>query len=230
MASLSQNSNRAGPIREKKPKPAPVNIPNPPPSSSPPLLANLSIISSTSSESESESTASPEMEHASSPRAHGVVVIAVAPEHHVDCGKMGWRLAAAACGDEAGGGVEEEEEGEVRWRERRVASLWSVAGALLVVAALAVAGHYCLYHDPAAFSREEGRSSFLLPLYPKSGGGGAGAGAAGESAGGVKPDSAGAETRENSSAVLPIRGNVFPDGCVQPVQELDSISYETAEF
>ncbi|XP_052158525.1 aspartyl protease APCB1-like [Oryza glaberrima] len=152
------------------------------------------------------------MEHASSPRAHGVVVIAVAPEHHDDSGKKGWRLAAAAFGDEAGFGVEEEEEGEVRWRERRVASLWRVAGALLVVAALAVAGHYCLYHDPAAFSREEVRSSFLLPLYPKSGGGGAGAGAAGESAGGVKPDSAGAETRENSSAVLPIRGNVFPDG------------------
>uniref|UniRef100_A0A0E0E0D0 Peptidase A1 domain-containing protein n=1 Tax=Oryza meridionalis TaxID=40149 RepID=A0A0E0E0D0_9ORYZ len=153
------------------------------------------------------------MEHASSPCAHGVVVIAVAPDQHDD-GKKGWRLAAAAFGDEAGFGVEEEEEEdgeeeEVRWRERRVASLWRVAGALLVVAVLAVAGHYCMYYDPAVFSREEGRSSFLLPLYPKSSGGGAGAGAAGESAGGVKPD---AEARENSSAVLPIRGNVFPDG------------------
>uniref|UniRef100_A0A0E0LA95 Peptidase A1 domain-containing protein n=1 Tax=Oryza punctata TaxID=4537 RepID=A0A0E0LA95_ORYPU len=150
----------------------------------------------------------PEEEERPPPRAHGVVVIAVAPDdHHHHHGKKGWRLAAA----EAGFGVEEgeeEEEEEVRWRERRVASLWRVAGALLVVVALAVAGHYCLYYNPAAFSREEGRSSFLLPLYPKAGGGGA----AGESATGVKGDGAGAEARENSSAVFPIRGNVFPDG------------------
>ncbi|KAF0904084.1 hypothetical protein E2562_031760 [Oryza meyeriana var. granulata] len=158
------------------------------------------------------------------PRVHGVVVIAVPDE-------KGWRLAAfgeegnaavtaaaAAFGrsrdGESGVGDEDEEMEEVRWRERRVASLWSVAGALLVLTALAVAGQYCLYYPAAEMLREERRSSsFLLPLYQKASGGG---GAARESAAGVKADGAaaawGGEARENSSAVLPIRGSVFPDG------------------
>ncbi|KAL5200789.1 hypothetical protein ABZP36_021992 [Zizania latifolia] len=112
-----------------------------------------------------------------------------------------------SCGEARG--IEVEEDHAARWRERRVLSLWHVAEALLVLAALAVAGHYCLYYPAGVgvpFSREEpwreGRS-FLLPLYPKA--------RASQDSGGVKAGAGTAEAMENSTAVLPIKGNVFRD-------------------
>ncbi|KAK1288939.1 hypothetical protein QJS10_CPB19g01582 [Acorus calamus] len=75
--------------------------------------------------------------------------------------------------------------------------------------------------DPRRRRPDESRS-FILPLYPKSGGGGDRLGLRPE--GDVKLRSAGDEsgrtTRRfvNASAVLPVRGNVFPDGCAYDQQ------------
>lgn len=91
---------------------------------------------------------------------------------------------------------------------------WRAAEALLLLAALAVAGHYCLYSADVAvrflgegWRWSEGQStSFLLPLYPK-----AGDGPGGVKTGAEDDAAAGARAGVNSTVVLPVRGNVFPD-------------------
>lgn len=102
----------------------------------------------------------------------------------------------------------------------------------LVLGALAVAAYYCFYSDVAVqflgIEQEEAQRnetrSFLLPLYPK-----ARQGRALREFGDVKLaarriDGGGGKARNkmevkkattNSTALLPIKGNVFPDGCVQ---------------
>ncbi|XP_035822773.1 aspartyl protease APCB1 isoform X1 [Zea mays] len=121
---------------------------------------------------------------------------------------------------------------EARRRPRRALSTRRVATAALVLGALAVAAYYCFYSDVAVQflgmeQEEEQRNetrSFLLPLYPK-----ARQGRALREFGDVKlaarrVDDGGrkarnrmevakaATARTNSTALLPIKGNVFPDG------------------
>jgi len=122
----------------------------------------------------------------------------------------------------------------VRRRPRRVLSTRRVAAAALVLGALAVAAYYCFYSDVAVqflgMEQEEAQKernetrSFLLPLFPK-----ARQGRALREFGDVKlaarrVDDGGRKARNkmevakaaaagtNSTALLPIKGNVFPDG------------------
>ncbi|KAL6607001.1 hypothetical protein ACP70R_042654 [Stipagrostis hirtigluma subsp. patula] len=148
------------------------------------------------------------------PRLHGVVMIAL-PE-----GDDGWPSsspageaavafldrAGAADADAAGWGEEE--------RRRTAFSLRRAAGAVLALAALAVAGYFCLYAGagtgaalrflsaPAEEQGQGGRASFLLPLYSKAR---AGAGA------GVVTGASDGAAQNSTAAALPLRGNVFLD-------------------
>jgi hypothetical protein len=123
---------------------------------------------------------------------------------------------------------------QVRRRPRRVLSTRRVAAAALVLGALAVAAYYCFYSDVAVqflgMEQEEAQKdrnetrSFLLPLHPK-----ARQGRALREFGDVKlaarriddgwrkarnkmEVAKAAAAGTNSTALLPIKGNVFPDG------------------
>jgi hypothetical protein len=125
-------------------------------------------------------------------------------------------------------------------RSRRVVSPRRAAAMVLLLGALALAAYYCFYSDVAVqflgMEEEEAQrernetKSFLLPLYPKArqgralrefgdiklaakrvddGGGGGGRKFT------KKLDAKGATSAgTNSTVLLPIKGNVFPDGCV----------------
>lgn len=126
--------------------------------------------------------------------------------------------ASSSCNEDAGAADADapEEEEEERPRPpgaRATSSLWRAVVAVLALAALAVAGYVCLYAGGDAAgaawrlleTREEddgggdegpaGRGSFLLPLY-------------------LKPRHG---IPQNST------GNLFPEGCVQPLQEFGSV-------
>jgi hypothetical protein len=121
---------------------------------------------------------------------------------------------------------------ETRRRSRRRLSPRRVGAMVLVLGALAVAAYYCFYSDVAVqflgMEQEEAQRnetrSFLLPLYPK-----ARQGRSLRESGDVKlaakrVDDGGrkavskmevkkaAAAGTNSTALLPIKGNVFPDG------------------
>lgn len=169
------------------------------------------------------------------PQLHGVVIITLPPSDQPSKGKT---ITAFTYTDDAPPPPPEPVMGypaatQVRRRPRRVLSTRRVAAAALVLGALAVAAYYCFYSDVAVQflgmeqeaqkERNETRS-FLLPLYPK-----ARQGRALREFGDVKlaarrVDDGGRKARNkmevakaaaagnNSTALLPIKGNVFPDG------------------
>jgi hypothetical protein len=108
---------------------------------------------------------------------------------------------------------------------------------LLVLGALALAAYYCIYSDVAVqflgMEEEEAQrerrnetKSFLLPLYPKARQGRAlrefgdiklAAKRVDDGGGGrkvTKKLQGATSAGTNSTVLLPIKGNVFPDGCV----------------
>jgi hypothetical protein len=114
---------------------------------------------------------------------------------------------------------------------RRVLSARRVGAIALVLGAVAVAAYYCVYSDVAmqflGLEQEEAQRnetrSFLLPLYPKARQGRAlrelgdaklTARRVDEGGGGkkAKNDMEVKKAAANSTALLPIKGNVFPDG------------------
>jgi hypothetical protein len=112
-------------------------------------------------------------------------------------------------------------------RSRRVLSAWRMGAMALLLGAVAVATYYCFYSDVAVqflgMEQEEARRnetrSFLLPLYPK-----ARQGRTLREFGDIKLAARKAKNKmevkkaaTNSTALLPIKGNVFPDGCVQSI-------------
>ncbi|CAD6249619.1 unnamed protein product [Miscanthus lutarioriparius] len=168
------------------------------------------------------------------PQLHGVVIITLPPSDQPSKGKT---ITAFTYTDDAP--PPEPVMGYpaatgVRRRPRRVLSTRRVAAAALVLGALAVAAYYCFYSDVAVqflgMEQEEAQKernetrSFLLPLFPK-----ARQGRALREFGDVKlaarrVDDGGRKARNkmevakaaaagtNSTALLPIKGNVFPDG------------------
>jgi hypothetical protein len=126
-------------------------------------------------------------------------------------------------------------------RSRQVLSARRVGPIALLLGS--VAAYYCVYSDVAVqflgleqeAQRNETRS-FLLPLYPK-----ARQGRALRDLGDVKPaarrvsEGGGGKKAKNkmevkkaaanSTALLPVKGNVFPDGCVQSSSRSISIMF-----
>jgi hypothetical protein len=125
-------------------------------------------------------------------------------------------------------------------RSRRAVSPRRAAAMLLVLGALALAAYYCIYSDVAVqflgMEEEEAQrerrnetKSFLLPLYPKARQGRAlrefgdiklaakrvdDGGDARKVTKKLQANGAAASAGTNSTVLLPIKGNVFPDGCV----------------
>ncbi|RLN07804.1 hypothetical protein C2845_PM11G26120 [Panicum miliaceum] len=178
----------------------------------------------------------PAWEH--QPQLHGVVIITLPPPDQPSKGKT---ITAFTYSDDPGAPPPPQEPAMGypvapggRRRSRRALSARRVAAFALVLGALAVAAYYCFYSDVAVqflgMEQEEAHKernetrSFLLPLYPK-----ARQGRALREFGDVKlaakrVDDGGrkaankmevrkaAAAGTNSTALLPIKGNVFPDG------------------
>jgi hypothetical protein len=172
------------------------------------------------------------------PQLHGVVIITLPPPDQPSKGKT---ITAFTYSDDPGAPLPPQEPAMgypvppgARRRSRRALSPRRVAAMALVLGALAVAAYYCFYSDVAVqflgMEQEEAQKernetrSFLLPLYPK-----ARQGRALREFGDVKlaakrVDDGGrtaankmkvgkaAAAGTNSTALLPIKGNVFPDG------------------
>ncbi|KAF8729566.1 hypothetical protein HU200_017508 [Digitaria exilis] len=170
------------------------------------------------------------------PQLHGVVIITLPPPDQPSKGKT---ITAFTYSDDPAAPPPPQglvmgypAAAEPRRRSRRALSARRVAAMVLVLGALAVAAYYCFYSDMAVqflgVEQEEAQRnetrSFLLPLYPKAGQGRAlrefgdvKLAAKRVDDGGVKATNK-MEVRRvaaagtNSTALLPIKGNVFPDG------------------
>ncbi|CAL4885185.1 unnamed protein product [Urochloa decumbens] len=170
------------------------------------------------------------------PQLHGVVIITLPPPDQPSKGKT---ITAFTYSDDPGAPPPSQEPamgypvaGESRRRPRRRLTARRVGAMALVLGALAVAAYYVFYSDVAVqflgIEQEEARNetrSFLLPLYPK-----ARQGRALREFGDVKlaakrvddggrkatnkleVKKAAAAGTTNSTTLLPIKGNVFPDG------------------
>ncbi|OEL35759.1 hypothetical protein BAE44_0003222 [Dichanthelium oligosanthes] len=192
------------------------------------------------------------------PQLHGVVIISLPPPDQPSKGKT---ITAFTYSDDPAATPPPQEPAmgyavgaEPRRRSRRRLSARRVAVMALVLGALAVAAYYCFYSDVAVqflgMEQEEAQKernetrSFLLPLYPK-----ARQGRGLREFGDVKlaakrVDDGGrkatnkmevrksAAAGNNSTALLPIKGNVFPDGyaynCAGNLSEFDQ--YYTSFF